>query len=119
MITMMQVAGFLEKNRDGLKPDLEDLISSCGNRVSAFKLQFTCRYSFIFGKGRRMYLYYLEKERIKHQFACLGWYLEEILFYICKIIDTQGSLLNNTLPRAVCIQIFCANFLCWVFAFSG
>ncbi|KAJ7340290.1 hypothetical protein OS493_003023 [Desmophyllum pertusum] len=27
-----QAAGFLEKNRDGLKPDLEDLISSCGNK---------------------------------------------------------------------------------------
>ncbi|XP_078347643.1 unconventional myosin-XV-like isoform X3 [Oculina patagonica] len=26
-----QATGFLEKNRDGLKPDLEDLISSCGN----------------------------------------------------------------------------------------
>ncbi|XP_020611353.1 unconventional myosin-XV-like isoform X2 [Orbicella faveolata] len=27
-----QVTGFLEKNRDGLKPDLEDLISSCGSK---------------------------------------------------------------------------------------
>ena len=29
----VQVTGFLEKNRDGLKPDLEDLISRCGNKV--------------------------------------------------------------------------------------
>lgn len=29
----LQVTGFLEKNRDGLKPDLEDLISSCGSKV--------------------------------------------------------------------------------------
>jgi len=29
----VQVTGFLEKNRDGLKPDLEELISRCGNKV--------------------------------------------------------------------------------------
>lgn len=27
-----KVTGYLEKNRDGLKPDLEDLISSCQNK---------------------------------------------------------------------------------------
>lgn len=29
-----QVAGFLEKNRDGLRPDLEDLIARSGNQVN-------------------------------------------------------------------------------------
>ena len=29
-----QVAGFLEKNRDSLRPDLEDLIARSGNQVS-------------------------------------------------------------------------------------
>ena len=30
-----QVTGVLEKNSDGLKPDLEAVIASCDNKVSA------------------------------------------------------------------------------------
>lgn len=38
MLVIVQVAGFLEKNRDGLKADLEDLISRCSNKVCVLKL---------------------------------------------------------------------------------
>ena len=40
-----QVAGFLEKNRDGLRPDLEDLIARSGNQVSS-SVHFHVSFSF-------------------------------------------------------------------------
>ena len=84
----VQVTGFLEKNRDGLKPDLEDLISRCGNKVHYVFLN--CCYTVVaVSRSYAVYMITVLFSERREIGVRISYYPKQVLLHI-KLADFSG-----------------------------